>query len=206
LSRTVLAHHHGPLRLAAGRQATPAGPPECRPAVEEYRRGRLAADARLCHQGEEQATPDIATKTQWWRAPGQPQAVLAWVRAHLPAGFTLGSYGSGTYEPGPSVMRLARRAAVINGLTLFPAGEFSCPIDFGAEMRFTFRTRPDGPVVARLNAEYCGCGVVSVSIGGTSMPALSDYAGSGAQLQQRVLAIAGVRWPYPPGAPPGSGD
>ncbi len=40
-------------------------------------------------------------------------------------------------------------------------------------------------VVARLNAGYGGCGVVSVSIGGTSMRALSDYAGSGPQLQQR---------------------
>ena len=45
--------------------------------------------------------------------------------------------------------------------------------------------------------------VVSVSIDGRSMPALSDYTGSGQQLQQRVLAIAGVRWPYRPGAPPG---
>jgi hypothetical protein len=45
--------------------------------------------------------------------------------------------------------------------------------------------------------------VVSVSIDGRSMPALSDYTGSGQQLQQRVLAIVGVRWPYPPGTPPG---
>ena len=40
------------------------------------------------------------------------------------------------------------------------------------------------------------------SIDGGSMPALSDYTGSGQQPQQRVLAIAGVRWPYPPGTPP----
>ena len=49
------------------------------------------------------ATPDIVTATQWWRAPGRPQAVLAWIRAHVPAGFTLGSYGSGSYDPSPSV-------------------------------------------------------------------------------------------------------
>jgi hypothetical protein len=66
-------------------------------------------------------------------------------------------------------------------------------------MRLTFRTSPRGPVVARLSAEYAGCGVVSVSIDGRAMPALSDYTGSGQQLQQRVLAIAGVRWPYLPG-------
>ena len=60
-------------------------------------------------------------------------------------------------------------------------------------------------MVARLTAEYGGCGVVSVGIGGRSMPALSDYPVSGPQLQQRILAIAGVRWPYEPGSPPGSG-
>ena len=37
------------------------------------------------------------------------------------------------------------------------------------------------------------------------MPALSDFTGSGQQLEQRVLAIAGVRWPHQPGAPPGRG-
>jgi hypothetical protein len=35
------------------------------------------------------------------------------------------------------------------------------------------------------------------------MPALSDDIGAEPQLQQQVLAIADVRWPYPPGAPPG---
>jgi hypothetical protein len=101
--------------------------------------------------------------------------------------------------------KVARIAAVIDGLALFPDGTFSCPASFGAEMRLTFRTSLKGPVVAWLTAEYGGCGVVSVSIGGKSMPALSDYTGSGPQLQQRVLAIAGVRWPYPPGALPDSG-
>jgi hypothetical protein len=239
------------------------------------------------------ATPDIVTATQWWRAPGRPQAVLAWVRAHVPAGFTLGSYGSGSYDPSPSVAlpeswtdefqlttvpevlterwlvvlvvpdgdqtairvdaqvvwlparpaaeripadarvvtitplfgyqadkklerldpvvtvtnpaRVARIATVINGLALFPAGEFSCPADFGAEMMLTFTTGPAGPVVARATAEYGGCGVLSLSIGGRSMPALSDYTDSGQQVQQEVLTIAGVRWPYPLGSPPGSG-
>jgi hypothetical protein len=245
------------------------------------------------------ATPDVVTTTQWWTAPGQPTAVLAWVRAHIPARFSLGGWGSGGYDPPgvkpgpePSIQhpylwcdqfslpvvadvltqrwllvtvvrhgttqtairadaqvvwlparpaserippdarvvtvtpvfgfqpdkklepldpaftvtdpaKVAKIAAVIDGLTLFPPGAFSCPADFGADMRLTFRTSPDGPVVARLTAEYDGCGVVSVSIGGTSMPALSDDMGAEPQLQQRVLAIAGVRWPYPPGAPPG---
>lgn len=235
------------------------------------------------------ATPDIATATRWWRAPGRPQAVLAWIRAHIPRGFTLGGEGSGSYEPGPaaaaiqswtdefelapvpgvltqrwlvvlvvadgdqtairadaqvvwlparlaaeripadarvvtitpvfgirpakplvrrdpavtitSPAKVAAIAAVINGLPVFPPGTFSCPADFGTAMRLTFRTSPRGPVVAQLSAEYGGCGTVSVSIGGQNMPALSDYTSAGQQLQQRVLAIAGVRWPDLPGTP-----
>ena len=235
------------------------------------------------------ATPDVATATQWWRAPGRPQTVLAWIRAHVPAGFTLGGTGSGSYEPGPTaapiqswtdqfelppvpgvltqrwlvvlvvadgdqtairadaqvvwlparpaaeripadarvvtitpvfglqpVKRLERLdptvtvtnpakvaaiAAVIDELPLFPPGAFSCPADFGASMKLTFRTSRDGPVVARLTAEYGGCGTVSVITDGRSMPALGDYTAAGQQLQQRVLAIAGARWPYRPGSP-----
>ena len=235
------------------------------------------------------ATPDIATVTQWYRAPGRPQAVLAWIRAHVPSGFTLGGEGSGSYAPGPtatptqswtdqlelppvpgvltqrwlvvlvvadgdqtairadaqvvwlparpvaeqippdarvvtitpmfgirstkrfvrldqavtvtSPAKVAAIAAVIDGLPLFPPGAFSCPADFGAAMRLTFRRSPQGPVVAQLSAQYGGCGVASVSIDGRAMPELSDYMGSGQQLQQRVLAIAGVRWPDLPGPP-----
>lgn len=55
--------------------------------------------------------------------------------------------------------------------------------------------------MAQLSAQYGGCGVASVSIDGRAMPELSDYMGSGQQLQQRVLAIAGVRWPDLPGPP-----
>ena len=234
-----------------------------------------------------QATPDVATATQWWRAPGRPQAVLAWIRAHLPPGFSVASSGSGAYEPTPSVTlpeswtdmfalppvpgvltqrwlvvlavpdhsqtairadaqvvwlparpaaerippgarivtvtpvfglnavkrlehldraftvtdpaRVARITAVIDGLTRFPPGTFSCPADFAAAMRLTFRASASGPVLARLSADYDGCGAVSVSIGGRDMPALSGYLASGDRLTQRILAIAGVAWPYPPG-------
>ena len=262
-------------------------------------RSRRTTSPLLTAPEELAVTPDVVTATQWWTARGQPTAVLAWVRAHIPAGFSLGGQGSGGYNPPgvrpgpePSIQhtetwfdqfslpvvagvlterwllvtvaagrsgqtairvdaqvvwlparsaaerippdarvvtvapvfglqpdkklepldpaftvtnpaKVAGIAAAINGLTLFPPGMFSCPIDFGAEMRLTFRTSRRGPVVARVTAQYGGCGVVSVSIGGRSMPALSDYTGSGQQLQQRVLAIAGVRWPYPPGTPPG---
>jgi len=51
---------------------------------------------------------------------------------------------------------------------------------------------------ARLIAEYHGCGIVSVSVNGRAVPALSAYTGSGQQFKQRVLAIADSRWPYYP--------
>jgi hypothetical protein len=264
------------------------------------RSGRTTSPLLTAPSSGPPATPDVVTATRWWTAPGQPTAVLAWIRDHIPAGFSPAGSGSGGYNPPgvrpgpePSIQhtntwfdwfslpvvagvltqrwllvtvaahghgqtairvdaqvvwlparpaaerippdarvvtvtpvfgldpnkkldpldraftvtnpaKVARIAAVIDGLPLFPPGMFSCPADSGAEMRLTFRTSPDGPAVARLTAEYGGCGVVLVSIGGRSMPALRDYTDSGSQLQQRVLAIAGVRWPYPPGTPPGS--
>jgi hypothetical protein len=97
--------------------------------------------------------------------------------------------------------KVARIVALVNGLPRFPAGSFSCPVDFGGQMRLTFSTRPGGPVVARVTTEYGGCGSVSVRIGGRDMPALSEYPPSGRLLQQQVLAIAGVSWPVQPGTP-----
>ena len=40
--------------------------------------------------------------------------------------------------------------------------------------------------------------MVSVSVNGRAVPALSAYTGSGQQFKQRVLAIANSRWPYYP--------
>ena len=90
---------------------------------------------------------------------------------------------------------MARIAAVIDGLPRFPDGTFSCPADFGGQMRLTFSASPGGPALARLTAQYGGCGSVSVRIGGRDMPALTEDPDSGPPLQQQVLAIAGVSWP-----------
>jgi hypothetical protein len=49
--------------------------------------GRIAVSA-LSGPPEIPATADLATRTAWWRVPGQPQAVLAWVSSHPPAGVT----------------------------------------------------------------------------------------------------------------------
>jgi hypothetical protein len=243
---------------------------------EAVRTGMIAS---LTESGARPATPDLASVTRWWRVPGRPLAVLAWIRAHLPSGFTPAGTGTGSGSwtdmfalpavPGvlterelvvlatqdrgqtairvdaqvvwlparpaaervppdaavvtvtpvfglyhaPRVERLdrsftvtdpakvARIAAVVNGLTRFPDGTFSCPAEFGGQMRLTFATRPGGPVLARLTAEYGGCGSVSVRISGRDMPALSEFPGSGPPLQQQVLAIAGMSWPVQPGTP-----
>jgi len=239
---------------------------------------RTGLIASLTQSGQRPATPDLASVTRWWRVPGRPQAVLAWIRAHLPSGFTPDGTGFGPgswtdtfalpavpgvlterelvvlavanhgetairvdaqvvwlparpaaeripadvtritvtpvfgFNRNPRAKRLdhaftvtdpakvARIVALVNSLTRFPDGTFSCPADFGGQMRLTFITRPGRPAAARLIAEYAGCGVVSVRISGRDMPALSEYPQSGPRLPQRVLAIAGVSWPVEPGS------
>jgi len=93
--------------------------------------------------------------------------------------------------------------AVINGLDPIQPGIMSCPVDNGAAMQLTFRTSPGGQVVASVTAGYSGCHIVTVS-SATSLPPLDENTSSGQPMQQQVLAIAGVGWPYTPGTPPRS--
>lgn len=102
--------------------------------------------------------------------------------------------------------QVARIVALADGLTVYPPGIRTCLADFGGAMRLAFLTRPGGQVLARFTAEYGGCGGVSVSISGKTQPALSTWTTSGGVFQDRVLAIAGVRWPHQPGAPAGAGN
>jgi hypothetical protein len=211
-------------------------------------------------------------RTAWWLADGHPGAVLAWIQAHVPPGFTKGGSGSTQGPSGiavqfdefdrppvPGVLwqrsmlvavaadgadrtairvdaqvvwlppkpaaeripaaakvvtitpiaglrplppgvhqvtvtrtaKVTRIASAVDGLPIFPPGVFSCPADFGREMRLTFRAGKAGPVLAVVTAEVLGCGAVQVRIEGKPMPDLW-YGGV---LEQRVLAIAGLRWP-----------
>ena len=41
---------------------------------------RTGLIASLTGSGARPATPDLASVTRWWRVPGRPQAVLAWIR------------------------------------------------------------------------------------------------------------------------------
>lgn len=97
--------------------------------------------------------------------------------------------------------QVARIAAVIDGLARFPIGELSCARDNGAEMQLTFRTSPGGRVLATVVATYTGCPLVW-NTDARDTRYLDDYTRSGQQVQQLVLSIAGVRWPYPPTALP----
>jgi hypothetical protein len=100
--------------------------------------------------------------------------------------------------------KVARIVAVINGLRQLPAGAYSCPAESGSammltSMQLTFRTAPGAPVVATVGADYGGCQFAWVTVGAQTVWPLDDYTSSGRQLQQQVLAIAGTRWPSPPG-------
>ena len=247
---------------------------------------RTGLIASLTSPGVGIGDADVAIQTRWWRVPGPPRTVLAWIRAHLPAGFTPAGSGGGSSQSSPSVemtadifalspvpgvlpqrqlvvtaipyrgqtalrtdaqvawlparsaaeripsgvravtvtpafglnqdprrdrldhaftvtnpAQVARIVALADALTVYPPGLHPCPADFGGVMRLAFLDRAGGQVLARFSAQYGGCGVVSVGIGGKTQPALSTYTTSGALFQDRVLAIAGVRWPHQPGAP-----
>jgi hypothetical protein len=98
---------------------------------------------------------------------------------------------------------VAEIAAVIDGLRLLD-GTYSCPAEADSglmltSMQFTFRTAPGGPVVATAGADYTGCQFAWVTADAQTVWQLDENTSSGQPVQQQVLAIAGVRWPYPPG-------
>ena len=121
-------------------------------------------------------------------------------------------YGSGPSlgEPGyyaftvTDPATVARIAAVIDGLRQLPDGPYSCPTEASSAtllttMQLTFRTAPGGPVVATAGADYVDCQFAWVTVGAQTVSPLDESTSSGQPVQQQVLAVAGVRWPYPPG-------
>jgi hypothetical protein len=120
-------------------------------------------------------------------------------------------FGSGPSPAGPDgaftitdPAAVARIAAAIDGLRQLPDGIYNCPSEVGSgpmltSMRLTFRTAPGGPVVATVDASYVDCQFAWVTVGTQTIWPLDANTTSGQPVQQQVLAIAGVRWPYPPG-------
>ena len=99
---------------------------------------------------------------------------------------------------------VAKIAAVIDGLRQLADGPYSCPADAGSAlmltaMQLTFRAAPGGPVVATMSADYTGCQSAWVTAGAHTVAPLDENTGAGQPVQQQVLAIADIRWPYPPG-------
>jgi hypothetical protein len=84
--------------------------------------------------------------------------------------------------------------ALINGLTPFPPGMFSCPADFGDALVLTFRAGPRTPALAVATVDLAGCNGVYLTIGGKSQPAL---AGPGTDSGAAILETAGLSWKIP---------
>jgi hypothetical protein len=84
--------------------------------------------------------------------------------------------------------------ALINGLTLFPPGMYSCPADFGAGLVLTFTAGPRTPALAVATVDLAGCGAVGLAIGGKSQPTL---AGPGTDSGAVILKTAGLPWKIP---------
>lgn len=79
----------------------------------------------------------------------------------------------------------------------------SCPSEADTAMmltsvQLTFRTTPSGPVIATAGADYVGCQFAWVTVGAQTIWPLDGNVSSGQPVQQQILAVAGIRWPYPP--------
>jgi hypothetical protein len=84
--------------------------------------------------------------------------------------------------------------ALINGLTPFPPGMFSCPADFADGLVLTFRAGPRAPALAVATVDLSGCDAVGLTIGGKSQPTL---AGPGTETGVAILKTAGLSWRIP---------
>lgn len=122
------------------------------------------------------------------------------------------NFGSGPSSETPDATftitdpaQVARIVAFINSLRQLSPGPYSCPSEVEepmllTSMLLTFRAEPGGPVVATAGADYVGCQMAWVTAGTQTVAPLAEQISlSGPSLQQQVLAIAGVSWPYPPG-------
>ena len=87
--------------------------------------------------------------------------------------------------------KVSELRALINSLPLTPPGMFGCPISFDDDLVMTFRARPGGPALAVATDLLSGCGMVTLTIGGKSKPALSGVSGP------TILKIAGLPWKIP---------
>jgi hypothetical protein len=250
----------------------------------------------LLAQVDHPSSPDLVSRTRWYRVPGQPLAVLGWVTLHCPPEMTLDGAGGHGWIParcgslrqlppppvlgmrpgvhfpavwddsfstaagellvsvaadGPGKVAIrvdaqviwlpaapaservppaakvvtithvpgsgqrgpaddvpvtitdpatvARIAAIVDELPVYPPGIRYCPRSDGSGMRLTFQATLSDPALAVVTAQTEGCPSVTVTIGGKPMSEL----GQAESLEQQVATIASLPWPAGqlPGAP-----
>jgi hypothetical protein len=86
--------------------------------------------------------------------------------------------------------KVARIAAAVNALQLNPLGVPHCPVETGRALRLAFRASTHGPVLATVDAQVGGCGIVTFNLGSKAEPVLAN----GPSLTHQVLTIIGVHW------------
>lgn len=87
--------------------------------------------------------------------------------------------------------RVGKIVTLIDGLSLDPSGPHECMQETGKGITVSFLGHASGLALATASVPIPTCGYVEFAIRGTYQPELSD-SGS---FTQKVLAIAGVRWP-----------
>jgi hypothetical protein len=241
----------------------------------------------LLAQVDQPASPDLVTRTRWYRVPGQPLTVLGWVTLHCPSGMTLDGASGHDWAPArcgslrqvppppwpgmrpgmhfpavwgdmfstaagelvvsvaadgpgqvairvdaqvmwlpakpaaeriPSAAKVvtithvpgsgpqsagdvpvtitdpatvARIAAIVDALPVYPPGIMGCPLSDGSGMRLTFRATLSGPALSVVTAQSEGCPSVTVTIGGKPMPELSQAD----SFERQVATLARLPWP-----------
>ena len=88
---------------------------------------------------------------------------------------------------------VARLAALIDGLPLFPPGTYSCPADFGTALVLTFRASPGGPALAVATIELSGCEGIDLTVSDARQPSLGT-PDAGRTVAAQALKIAGLHW------------
>ena len=81
--------------------------------------------------------------------------------------------------------------ALVDGLSLNPAGVHGCMMWSGKEITLSFLGHLNGPVLATISEPIPSCGGIQFVIRGTQQPSLGDWG----SFAQQVLSIAGARWP-----------
>jgi hypothetical protein len=115
----------------------------------------------------------------------------------IPAGarrLVLSTWRAGRRVQGPRTVTAAapirRVVRLLNGLPAEQPGAYSCPADFGSQIRLIFYGGAGPTPLAAAHVDPGGCGLVSLTIRGRSQPAL---AGGGLTLVRRLSHALGFK-------------